>query len=543
MYLDHYRFTVKPFELDADPAFLWLGASHAAAYADLQKAILEDRGVVFLLGEPGTGKSLLLDSITQLLSPPFRFAKISDPCLSELDFFKLVEGAFEFETSVTSRQAFFRCLRHLAHTDAQSDRRAVLILDDAHRLNGGLLKLIRIISSIRHEGRFAVHIVFAGQNEMERHLLETRAFRRTIPQCSTLQPLTQTETAQYITHRLHVAGSETDIFTPEALTEIFHLSGGIPRLINIIADNALMSAYGLNTRLIGPEIVLSSYGPGHRLIHEICVLEKEFSAHCPVQSPKQPGGAVAAIGVTRWKNCHSARPPTRFWRRLLSRLGLTPLTVRGALTAGLAWMILLGIFGYFLDPDADDEEPLAVVQIHAEQASAGQAISERNAFGRASSVVKGATPVADGPMQPDHVSTPAADKRPPTSDRTSANEMDRLREQLRFMLQELQAALVATAELEQRLQAVERHFHADKGRQAGLSTEAFWMETGLQELHRTLERLEGQQLLIEIDLRNIRREHAELKSQLAEQTPRVSGATKAKQTRPKPKKTVSGSER
>jgi general secretion pathway protein A len=96
--------------------------------------------------------------------------------------------------------------------------------------------------------RFLINIVFAGQNEFGEVLKTNRAFSQTIAMSYTLQPLTETETAEYIMHRLRVAGATTEIFTSSAITEIFHLSEGIPRLINIISDNALLSGYALNTK-------------------------------------------------------------------------------------------------------------------------------------------------------------------------------------------------------------------------------------------------------------------------------------------------------
>ena len=516
MYLEHYGLKLKPFEIEPDPKFLWLGKKHKEAFAALKNVILENKGIVSLMGEPGTGKRTLLNAVAHLLGKQFHFAKISDPSLSELDFFKVVASAFGIEKSFNSREDFFTYLKQSARDSFASAKRVVLIIDEAHRLSVKLLGQIRLISNIKKGGRFLINIVFAGQKEFDRLLKTNRAFSQTIAISYTLQPLTETETAEYIMHRLQVAGSKTEIFTSSAIAEIFHLSGGIPRLINIIADNALLSGYALNVKKIGPEIILDSQGPGHRLIHEICELDKEFTAQLPVHLQKHRERAILATEAQTSKKKRPLETIIRFFQKLLETLRLKPLTVKGALVAPISLAILLGVFGYFYFPSEDDGQPFTKVQNHSEQIPGRQKILQTEASLKASSGLKGAATAAEIKKNGS-----SADRQPgiavsSNEDSTSASEIARLRDQLRFLLQQLQTSFDATAQLEQSLKALEKDLSLEKGSKGKLSAEASSKDAELQELRRSLEASKSQQLALAEEVKKVKSDNAQLQGQLGD---------------------------
>jgi type II secretory pathway predicted ATPase ExeA len=152
-------------------------------------------------------QSTLLNGAAHLLGKQFHFFKISDPSLSELDFFKVVANAFGIEKSINTREDFFIYLKQSASDIFANASRVVLIIDEAHRLSVKLLEQIRLISNIKKGGQFLINIVLAGRNEFSELLKANLALSQTIALSYTLQQLTETETAEYIMHRLQVAGS------------------------------------------------------------------------------------------------------------------------------------------------------------------------------------------------------------------------------------------------------------------------------------------------------------------------------------------------
>jgi type II secretory pathway predicted ATPase ExeA/predicted nucleic acid-binding Zn-ribbon protein len=518
MYLEHYQIKLKPFEIDPDPKFLWLGEKHKEAFAKLKYMIKENKGAVCLMGEPGTGKSTLLNAVAHSFHNQILSAKILDPSLSERDFFNLIADGFEIDKSFNSGEDFFAYLRYFALDAFANAKRVVLIIDEAHRLNPRLLEQIRLISNIKKGDRFLINIVFAGQNEFGEVLNANRALSQTIAMNYTLQPLTEAETAEYIKHRLRVAGSETEIFTSSASAEIFHLSEGIPRLINIIADNALLSGYSSNIKKIGPEIILDSQGPGHRLIHEIYQLDKEFTAQQPVHPQEHREGAVLAIEAQTTKKKRPSGTITRLFQNLLETLGLKPLTIKGALAAPISLIVLLGLFGYFYFPSADNDQHLTKVQTLWEHVSGRQTIlqTETSAPFKAPSGSKGAATLADIKKHGGGGDRQLGIAVASDEDRTRASEITRLQDQLRFLVQHLQTAFDATAQLEQNLKALEKDLNLEKGSKGKLSAEASAKDAELQELRKTLEASKSQQLALAEEVKKVKNDNAQLQGQLGD---------------------------
>jgi type II secretory pathway predicted ATPase ExeA/predicted nucleic acid-binding Zn-ribbon protein len=255
MYLQHFHLNLKPFEIGPDPRFLWLGEKHKEAFATLQYVILENKGFVALIGEPGTGKSTLLNAVAESFGDSILFAKIPDPCLGELDFLNFTADACRLEASFKTREEFYLHLKHFAEEAVAESRKVVLVIDEAHRLTRELLEQLRLMSNIETGDQRPFNIVFAGQSEFIEVLKTNRALSQRVALSYVIESLTEAETADYIRHRLLVAGTEAEIFVPEAVSEIAAFSGGNPRLINIICDQALLSAYALNLQTIGPHVV------------------------------------------------------------------------------------------------------------------------------------------------------------------------------------------------------------------------------------------------------------------------------------------------
>ncbi|RPJ11465.1 MAG: AAA family ATPase, partial [Deltaproteobacteria bacterium] len=258
MYLDHYQLKLMPFEIGPDPKFLWLGSKHEEAFAILRYGILESKGFIVIIGEPGTGKSTLLNATAANFGSNIRFAKITDPALDEMDFFNFVADAFEMGKTFQSKAEFLIRLGEFVKDAGAQSKKVILVIDEAQRLTPAMLEQIRVFSNVETPGQKVVSCIFAGQTEFLDMVKQNRALAQRVFFSHIIQPLTEPEADDYITHRLKVAGTEEAIFTSAAVQEVFRLSGGNPRLINILCDQALLCGYALDKKKIGPELIKES---------------------------------------------------------------------------------------------------------------------------------------------------------------------------------------------------------------------------------------------------------------------------------------------
>ena len=257
MYLNFYRLNSKPFQITTDPRFLWLGEKHSEALATLKYGILEDKGFLLLTGDVGTGKTALIKLLVKSIDISAIVATIPDPGLEAADFFNILAEEFKMDRRFASKGDFliyFKQFLLKAHT---SDKKVLLIIDEAQRLHHDLLEQIRLLSNIELENRKLINIFFVGQTEFNRTLLDERnkAVRQRITVHYHIEPLAEPETQQYIRHRLSVAGCKSEIFTLDAMRRIHVFSAGYPRLINIICDHALLTGYAGGTKAIDVNLI------------------------------------------------------------------------------------------------------------------------------------------------------------------------------------------------------------------------------------------------------------------------------------------------
>jgi type II secretory pathway predicted ATPase ExeA len=211
-----------------------------------------------IIGEPGTGKSTLLNATIASFGSKVHFAKISDPALNEMDFFNFVADAFEMGRFFQSKADFLIQLKNFVREAGAQSKKIILVIDEAQRMMPETLEQIRVFSNVETPGQKVVSCIFAGQPEFLNAVQQNRALSQRIFFSHILQPLTQSETEGYIAHRLKVAGGEEPIFAAAAVQEIFRISKGNPRLINILCDQSLLIGYSLNLKTIGPEIIAES---------------------------------------------------------------------------------------------------------------------------------------------------------------------------------------------------------------------------------------------------------------------------------------------
>lgn len=257
MYLSFYKLKAKPFQISADPEFLWLGEKHKEAFATLKYGIMDSKGFLLLTGDVGTGKTTLINALVSSLGDNITVATIPDPDLEKLDFFNFIANAFKIKKNFDSKGSFLVYFDRFLHTAFKKNKKVLLIIDEAQRLNHKLLEEIRLLSNIERQDTKLINIFFVGQNEFNDILLENRnrALRQRITLNYNIDPLTESETEEYIRHRLKVAGSERKIFSSDAMREIFYFSKGYPRLINILCDHALLTGYVVEKNKIKSAII------------------------------------------------------------------------------------------------------------------------------------------------------------------------------------------------------------------------------------------------------------------------------------------------
>ena len=245
MYLSYYRLEQKPFQISADPHFLWLGEKHKEALATLKYGILDNRGFLLLTGDVGTGKTTLINALVASLGADTVVATIPDPGLDRHDLFRLIAHAFDLDNDFDRVSEFIIAFKQFLLDAHQRRQKVLLIIDEAQRLRQDLLEEIRLLSNIEMQHTKLINIFFVGQNEFVDILLQSknRAIRQRITINYHIEPLSADEVGAYIDHRLDVAGCKTTLFKPDAVREIFRFSEGFPRLINIICDHALLTGY------------------------------------------------------------------------------------------------------------------------------------------------------------------------------------------------------------------------------------------------------------------------------------------------------------
>ena len=257
MYLDHYNLNLKPFEMSPDPRFLWLGEKHKEALAALEYGILENKGFLVLTGEAGAGKTVLINGLLESPRVNAIIGTIPDPDLEILDFFNVLAEEFKMNRTFESKGSFLIVFKHFLHEAYESEEKVLLIIDESQRLNLELLEQIRILSNFELKDRKLINIFFVGQSEFNEILKEEHsvAVRKRIAVSYNLETLDLKETEAYIDHRLKIAGATENLFTPEAMRDIFYFTGGLPRLINIICDHALLIGYSKELKRIDDGVI------------------------------------------------------------------------------------------------------------------------------------------------------------------------------------------------------------------------------------------------------------------------------------------------
>lgn len=277
MYNAFFGFSESPFNLSPDPAFFYRSEQHEEALANLVYGVQARKGFIVLTGEVGTGKTTMLECLRDYLEDQFiEFAFLFNSRINSGQFFEMIAYDLDLPCSRTSKTEVLFALNQLLVEQAQDGRTVVLIVDEAHNLEWEVLEEIRLLGNLENRNGKLIQIIMAGQPEFDRKLdaPNLRQLKQRVVLRCNLQPFTLRDAIEYIESRLEHAGMpEQNVFTEELMAEIHLRSQGIPRVINGVCDNLLLSAFAAESKTCTVDMLdevcrdMRLEWPGSRRLH------------------------------------------------------------------------------------------------------------------------------------------------------------------------------------------------------------------------------------------------------------------------------------
>ena len=260
MYKAFHGLKCNPFEITPDPSFLYSTKKHNEALAALYYGVRRRKGFVVLTGEVGTGKTLLVRCLLQILrQADVAFAYVFNSRLTPMEFLQYIAGDFHLTTSGKSKAELLLELGSYVISRGQRNLTTVLIVDEAHHLSVDVLEEIRLLTNLETASAKLLQILLIGQPELDEKLdcENLRQLKQRIALRARLVPLELDETGNYIHRRLQLAGSARAevIFPVDTVLEVHRQSRGYPRLINTLCENGLIHAYAKQSQTVTPEII------------------------------------------------------------------------------------------------------------------------------------------------------------------------------------------------------------------------------------------------------------------------------------------------
>ena len=260
LYQRHFGFAEAPFNITPDPSFLYLSASHREGLAQLQYGIDARRGFIVLTGEVGTGKTTLIQALLSRIAEPTHTALIFSSIANPLELLRYICEEFKLTEPLQPARDFHdytSLLNDFLLRRYQQEENAALIIDEAQNLSPEVLESVRVLSNFETTKDKLLQILLVGQPELNDRLNapQLRQLKQRVALRHHLRPLSLDECQEYILSRLRHAGGPLTLFPPRAVEAIHHYSGGLPRLVNVICDNSMISAYALDRRQIEPVLV------------------------------------------------------------------------------------------------------------------------------------------------------------------------------------------------------------------------------------------------------------------------------------------------
>ena len=260
MYKQFFQLKKNPFEVSPDPSFLFPTRKHNEALAALYYGVRRRKGFVVMTGEVGTGKTLLVRCLLQLLNHSnVAYAYVFNSLLSPLDFLQYIALDFEIPNPGKTKSELLLQISNFLIARHQRNLTTVLVVDEAHHLSAEVLEEIRLLTNLETAQGKLLQILLVGQPELDEKLdsVQLRQLKQRIVLRSHLEPLEHEETRGYIQRRLELAGAPKPevLFPSETVARVYRHSRGIPRLINTICENALINSYARQAQTITSDVI------------------------------------------------------------------------------------------------------------------------------------------------------------------------------------------------------------------------------------------------------------------------------------------------
>lgn len=323
MYENFYSVRTNPFALTPDPEYLFLSEEQREAIASLMYAVLARRGMSVLIGDAGTGKTTLLRTLMRSI-PTSRavFSVVVNPTLSSAEFLRSCVSDFGIEVGDSAKDRVLEKLRRFLTEMRAENKVAVLIVDEAQRLSAELLEEVRLLTNLETDKEKLIQVILAGQDELgtllDRH--DLRQLKQRISTRVHITQLTSDAIGAYIKYRWNRCSTVPAPFEADAIAAIAEVSGGTPRLINSICENALMLGFAQGQRTIDAHVIHSVASDLH-LVFARKVMNG--GANCvgrATSAIEEPLAATAALPVhsTKARTMRlQSDAPRRGWRVLL----------------------------------------------------------------------------------------------------------------------------------------------------------------------------------------------------------------------------------
>jgi len=323
MYNTYFGLERNPFNLTADPGFLYLTKDHREALAGLVYAIYARKGFVVLASEAGMGKTSLLGAVLQRFqSERIQSSVILNPTLSPNEFIELAMMDFGITEVPASKALRLNLLHQMLLRTQHEGKIAVLFIDEAHKLSPEVLEEVRLLGNFEKSDQKLLQIVLSGQSELTDTLdrADLWQLKQRVALRMTIQPLSPQDVEQYVQHRWTKAGGKLPCaFAPESLRLIAELSKGIPRVINVICDNALTLGFADGTRVITPEHVQKACADLHLFFRKPAPAPPPVppvDLPVPLAAPVPPPAGPVLRTLDRYDSARKSSRWSRWFRKV-----------------------------------------------------------------------------------------------------------------------------------------------------------------------------------------------------------------------------------